>query len=1157
MRRRLPWILLGALLLTLSAAAFLLATDPGLNSLISIVSRLSGGRVQVGAASGTLLGALQLRELRYSDGVDAVSIDRLTLRWQPGALFSGGVRIESVAATGVRVVLGPGSDDKAAGPVVLPDLSLPVSLRIDSLAVDRLSVVLEGEEVFALREGRLGPVSWQGEQLALDDLRLTTDTAILRLRGQVRTAAGYPLQLAFDGTYTPADLAPFVGSGTVRGPLAALDGELTTTAPFAARVQGSLRDLLAEAGWEARVHSDRLALAAIDPAWPAQVFTDVQLTGSGSFTDYRAEVQGRVATQGIDRPADLRARLTGNLEGLLVEEFRLLQDRAVLDLTGRLDWAPELAWQAELVASHLDPSVFVADWPGDFQVRLRTEGRLHDRLEAAVHLDELQGRLRGLPVTGAGEAQLHGTSFRVERFTLASGSSTLRVSGGVDERVDLSAQLASANLAELWPGAGGSLRAQAEVRGTTDAPQLDLTLTGTALALDQHRVATLTLAASGGLFPGGSLEADLQAKQLRLGSLALDTGQAQFRGSMDTHSLSVSTTGADWTAGLTVQGGVSDGQWRGRVQQAQGSTSGFGAWQQEQPAALVAAADRVELQPFCLTGSSGRVCAQGDWAGSDGAWRLQASTTDVRLAALAGQLDSDGVLQGRLTTTLDLAGSGPQLTRGTLDARVADMSLALDLGDGGTQQLQWRSQVLRADYAGERLQAVLDSALKDGSTVHLDLAMDRVRLPGDDLLTRPLSGALQVELRDLAPLSALAGQAALFSGRLQGDVTVAGTLKAPEVSGTIDLEDGQAEIPQLGITLAPLQVAVRGDAGQLAVQATARSGEGELLAETVLHLDESGVRADDIVVRGEGFQAAALPGLDVTVSPDLRLTSAAGSRQLRGTVLIPRARIASVDFASSLSPSDDMVVIDDPDHAAAEEPGWPLATTVRLVTGEDVRIDAYGLRGRITGDLELASRADRPLTGRGTLSVVEGSFTLYGRRLQIDVGRLLFTGGTLTNPGIELRSEKRDGNATVGLVAGGFLQNPELSFYSHPYMEQSVILTRLLENTSVGGETREDTGLIGSVASKAGLGGLVPYLQGVKELTMIDDISLETGDGYDDLSLVFGSWLTPRFYVSYGKNMLDESGTFNTRYLLGKGFSIRTETGPLQSGGDLRWEFEH
>ena len=102
MRRRLPWILLGALLLTLSAAAFLLATDPGLNSLISIVSRLSGGRVQVGATSGTLLGALQLRDLRYSDGVDAVSIDRLTLLLQ-GQELPHAAALHSIELLGNKV----------------------------------------------------------------------------------------------------------------------------------------------------------------------------------------------------------------------------------------------------------------------------------------------------------------------------------------------------------------------------------------------------------------------------------------------------------------------------------------------------------------------------------------------------------------------------------------------------------------------------------------------------------------------------------------------------------------------------------------------------------------------------------------------------------------------------------------------------------------------------------------------------------------------------------------------------------------------------------------------------------------------------------------------------------------------------------------------
>ena len=97
----------------------------------------------------------------------------------------------------------------------------------------------------------------------------------------------------------------------------------------------------------------------------------------------------------------------------------------------------------------------------------------------------------------------------------------------------------------------------------------------------------------------------------------------------------------------------------------------------------------------------------------------------------------------------------------------------------------------------------------------------------------------------------------------------------------------------------------------------------------------------------------------------------------------------------------------------------------------------------------------------------------------------------------------------------------------------------------------------GQEAFDLGLGGVVPYLQGVKELTRIDDIRLEAGQGEEALSLVLGSWLTPTFYVSYGKNLLNESGSFNTRYLLGKGFSIKTETGPSQSGGDIKYEFEH
>ena len=87
------------------------------------------------------------------------------------------------------------------------------------------------------------------------------------------------------------------------------------------------------------------------------------------------------------------------------------------------------------------------------------------------------------------------------------------------------------------------------------------------------------------------------------------------------------------------------------------------------------------------------------------------------------------------------------------------------------------------------------------------------------------------------------------------------------------------------------------------------------------------------------------------------------------------------------------------------------------------------------------------------------------------------------------------------------------------------------------------------------MGGLVPYLEGIKQISMIDDIKLDTDS--DSTSLVFGSWITKDFYVSYGKSLTGEGATFTTRYTLGKGFVVETESGEMQSSGDIKYEFEH
>ncbi len=205
MGSRLLVLLLLSLGLTVTVAAFVLGIEPGLQALGALAFRLSGGRVQVGAVSVPRAGRTQLRELRYDDGVNAVTIDRLVPRWQPGgAVPRRGAHRGGDGCRGY-VALGPGRDDTAAGPVVLPDVALPLDLRIDSLALERLERGCRRRGGVRPAGGAARPGYPAGRPVHLDDLRLTTDTAILRLRGQLRTAADYLLQrLAFDGTFTPA-----------------------------------------------------------------------------------------------------------------------------------------------------------------------------------------------------------------------------------------------------------------------------------------------------------------------------------------------------------------------------------------------------------------------------------------------------------------------------------------------------------------------------------------------------------------------------------------------------------------------------------------------------------------------------------------------------------------------------------------------------------------------------------------------------------------------------------------------------------------------------------------------------------------------------------------------------------------------------------------
>ncbi|MDD2466871.1 MAG: translocation/assembly module TamB domain-containing protein [Desulfobulbus sp.] len=1132
---------------------FSATTEMGLRVLIALSNSLTNAFFSIGSASGTLLGPFELRQIRYADGIDTVLIDTLQLDWQPSQLLDGQIHLHSLSGTQVQVMLGESSGG-GSEETILPALYLPLAVIVDKLQVNSFILSSAGEELQTLESLSLSQLSYLGDQLSFYDCTLLAADSRMQLKGVLQTNADYLIKTTVKAQLAFNEYAPLVATATLEGPLNRLKITADLKQPSSLHLTGELNGLLGATSWTAVANSEEIALPAFNTQWPDQSFRQVSLRGQGTLKDYDLTLDAKTGVPGLPSPVAVAAVVHGDDLGLEFSRLSLTQNKAICSARGKVQWSPHFSWQANIQGSQLDPSVLLPQWPGHFSAKLVTKGEISPTLRAQVQLSDLQGTLRGYPLTGAGSMDLQGDRLTLPQCTLKSGGSRLEISGTSMPKLDLALRVHSTNLAEVLPKASGTLEAKAHLGGTLTKPELNLNIEGRKLGFDQNKIGRLSATASGSIANDGLFKATLQLSKASLSEMLLEKATLDLQGSLNKHTLKLAAANSELKTGLELQGKYAQGNWQGSLRQSHLAFAGGGDWQQQKESELFFSPKQIKLARTCLgTSRKSNVCVDGTWNGDNRPWQFQTKMTALPLAALAQSLNAPWPIQGTLNSTLQIQGKEQRVIQAHFSAETDGLQLTAPFPEGQQQKISWQSNSLRAEYGNNQLHIRLSSLINEQNSLKADMRQTTAD-PIGEFLTRPLQANIQLNLQDLSLLAILSDQAVIPSGTLQGAWTVKGPILSPRLSGEIHLSEGKAEVPALGITLFPLHLSLKGDRKTVEIEAMAQSGSGELRATSTLALDHPENRSAQVHLVGKDFHAAKLPSMDLTLSPDLLLTVSEKEIRVHGRVNIPKAQVTSINFDQATAPSSDVVVIDEGTPISTSN--QPLFLNLDLITGEEVNVDAYGLRGKIKGNLRIDGQPGRPMLGTGTLSVNKGTFSLYGKRLKIDVGRVLYTGGPLTNPGIELRSERKTDKATTGVTIEGFLQNPEISFYSTPAMEQSAIIQNLLEDTAIGGETREDIGVVGTAAEKIGLGGLVPYLQSLKKLSMIDEIKLESGDDSEDRSLVFGSWLTPDLYVSYGKDLVKESGTFNTKLNLGHGFSLLTETGSSQSGGDIKYELE-
>ncbi|HEV2229936.1 MAG TPA: translocation/assembly module TamB domain-containing protein [Steroidobacteraceae bacterium] len=879
-----------------------------------------------------------------------------------------------------------------------------------------------------------------------------------------------------------------------------------------------------------------------DFRWPLLGPAPPVRSAAGTFTvegllPYKVHVQAAAASA-----ADLSAGALDVTGTLGKDSFAF--ERAELDVleghasvSGAVQWAPHQSWSVAGQLTGVNPAALRADLPGSVNLSLSVSGRGFDpRGDLTVAVGNLSGKLRGARVSGGGSLSRSAGTWSFDRVRAALGGTSLALDGRAGEQLDLRFKLASSDLGLLAPGSHGQLNAAGTLRGTATDPAIVASAHGSALSYQGLGLARLDADID---FDAADRERptkiDARAQNLSYAGHTIESAAVTVTGPPSDYRVHLDAHAQGLALAAEAAGPYAHGTFQGQLTAL--SLKGKDALDLalEHPVDLTASAQRARVEWLCLAGTPGSMCADADWSPQH--WSATLMSNQLPLSALTAGIRTPAVqYQGTVDLLLRAAGGAQLPVTGTLRAQLTDAVLSHQLLSKKIEHTRIGSGTVTAGATPDEL--TVAAVLEDGEvgTIRARVDAQRGSARWQDM---PLSGAVHAQTTELGLLSLYFPDIDRAAGELHADVNVAGTLGAPQLNGVVKVSGGELDLYQVNLGLRQVSLEAHLNDGGLDFSGNARAGAGTAAANG--HLEWHNLLPyGKFHLEGANLRVADTPEAQIDASPNLAFAVDGRRIEVTGTVTVPYAKIQPKDITNAVRTSSDEVIVGQAAPGPMER--FEVMSTITLTLGDKVSVDASGLTGRVTGSVTIRSGYDAITRATGELSVANGIYLAYARKLDIQRGRLIFTGGSIDDPGVDLRAQKEFPDVTAGVNVRGTLQQPRMSFFSDPPLPQSQIMSLILSGSAAQATQS---------ASNAALGqGAALLAAQVGSRVGLPDVSLETDPLANETSLVLGRYLTPRLYVSYGVSLTETLNTLKMRYTLGDHWVVRTELGTAR-GADL------
>ena len=1191
------------LLLLLGAASFLLSTQTGSQWVLSTaMQRLSSSGVPlaIDGIEGTIFRGLSFQRISLADESGNYVIEGLRTSWNPYSLLSGQLLLSDLWISSLRVEISGGSSDGATDEKFDVDVvanPLPIGLAISNLRIERLEVVQQDQE-FIVRSIALG-AALGGGGLTITEMRLAADGMELAGEFSLRFTGNRTVTGLLDWRYDtvlndrPEELA---GRLELRGDLSKLDVMHQLQSPQRIRSSGSVATGLIEGDFAFDLdHSAAALIVPVDiPA--SYEISNVSLGTTGNLEEILLTIQSDLRYDQYPLIA-VTARAVYADTRLSLNSYSLATDDNTLKGAVVVDWSDvpsiqgDYALQLGSLESFIDlpESLTIADLAGegDFDIALPDEG-----LEGRLNIATLAGRIADFPMQGRGVILFAPGSIEVDNLQLLTQNNQVSLDGSYSDTLDVNWSLSVGSLQELLVGGSGVLEGSGSLTGNPVAPNLVGTLSGRDIAYQQIGIDAFS-------FNFSRVDRQVQS-ELVVDSVSYTSGSQvetiapvvlTVSGTEARHRIDVNavTRYGDLLASLS--GGVGDLQnisWEGSLDSASVDTP-LGSWATVSAAGLGISSTGVAMNETCWAQQESTICYEFERDINSGI-TATGSLQNYPLSVLNfGQMLNAGASANLVQDQLLLL---PQLPVGAAitgrvdgkfslslpinDDLIADFDLAAndallsvtpelllieeDIDEESLTQ-EYNLEVLElsgsSEAGGWRLRGqaeILRENLDDSEIDVRGVITANVGIAANN----DLSGTIGAGLDDLRWLQALVPQMNNIEGSLNGQARLNGNLSAPQATGSIDLQNASVSIDSIGITLSNITVNVSSDSPD-SVQLTGRaqSSEGALDFNGQIIGPFAGTTTFSAQVRGDNFQLANIPNLELNISPNVILSVDGTSIEVIGSLHVPTLKMTLEQLPeTAVDVSRDVVIVNYPSDrpdlarsiAATESTVFdrPLIGTIDITLGDDVSLTGFGMNTKLAGNLNIQQTAAGSNRTYGELTIVDGSYEMYGQSLSISQGKLLFF-GAYDNPGIDLRATREVDNYTVGVLMNGTLKNINSQLFSTPALDDRDIIAVLVTGRPFSEAGEQDGDAMLSAIARLGVDRSEGLTNQVRSKLGLDVLAVDATDDINNSVLTIGKYLTPDIFIRYGIGLFDSQSKVAVDYTLTERVKLQAESGEYQS----------